>query len=744
MPRAVVRQNDFSFGEISEDHAASGDKQAVQRSLSTGRNIRIHNGHGYSQRFGSRFLNQLSYGIEAVVTTSAGDSFIAHIRAAGIDFCDATGSTVFSLNGAPWTGAQVPEIVWHARENELYVVHKDMWPQVATYADGAWTLSEYAFADGVGGSKSQLYYRFAAKNITMQPSARTGSVTVTFSDSVLNDGHAGTRVRYNGREILITSVTSPSLATGTVIDKLPPTFRVYVDDTSGFRVGEDVVGDTSGAKGIVTNIYDSTHVDVAMTEGFEGFYFTDDADDREYMVGPNHKTKVKYLTGGVSPLHELSPAAMTVWDEQVISAAHGFPGDVFEHAGRLGFADFPDIPDGIALSTATDHGDFDIRNGEADAAIFERLGETLGQRVRYCVSSECLIVLTDKRVYYVPQSADTPLSAATFQFVEIGPAGSSTTYPAVIEGGVAYVESGGNRVMGILSTGNVSTPYELRDLSRHSSHLIATPLSLAITNGNAQAPERYIFALNSDGTVAVMYWDTEQPSVGWTPWDTNGSWIAMVTMGGEVYSLCERIVGGSTVYFLERFDANCQMDASVLFSEVGSATIDDDTGSTILDDTGAALTGGNVTLGYLAGETVYAIDGTNYLGTFTVGTDGSIDLGSVTAGDLEVGYHFTMDSVLWTPEPESDPRPQFDRRRVTRAAIRVQSTGVYAVGIYGSGKSYLRSAYDQGDDFDEHPPLRSETKRFDLPGWSHEPRVQITRPIPHPVHILSVAQEVAF
>lgn len=744
MAREPVRQNDFSFGELSEDHAASGDREMVKRSLKKGRNIRICNGYGFAERFGSRFLNQLSLGCEATVVTSDGLQLIAHIRAGGVDFCDETGAIVQSVEGAPWDVVTAREIVWHVRENELYVTHNDFWPRKLTYSAGVWSIGLYTFANGVGNSKAQLYYRFGEKGVTLRPSARTGTINLAFSSGVLDPSHVGTRFRWVGREVQMTAYLGPGSATGTVVDELPPTFNLRVNDGTGFRVGESVEGDKSGCKGILAGITGAkpATLSIVITDRWEGFIADGDDGVRDVLIGPNHKSLVVKLSQS-----EVVPAAVTVWDEQVFSDFRGYPGVVFEHAGRLGFADFPQLGDGLALSAAGTTDDFDIGDGTAEFAIFERIGQSLGQKIKYCVGAANLIILTDKRVYYVPESADTPLSGGTFEFTEIAETGSSNAYPALGEDGVVYVEAGGNRVIAVVQTGDFSSPWRTQELSKNASHLIKSPISVCVGKGNAQAPERYVFILNSDGTLAVVFYDVSetQGRLGLVPWDTNGLFLAMIDLNGLIYHLCQRETVSGTVYFLERFDSACQLDASVLFSDAESdVPLEDDAGDGLLLDTGVALLAESLSFAHLAGETVQVINGTYNLGAFDVGDDGVLDIGTDAAGAFEAGYHFMMDAVLWPPEAEHDQRPMFARRRISRVAIRTQDSGVFAVGLQDSGKTYERAAYDQGDDFDAQPPLRSEVWRRTLPNWTHEPCVEITRPIPHPVHILSVTSEVAY
>jgi hypothetical protein len=248
---------------------------------------------------------------------------------------------------------------------------------------------------------------------------------------------------------------------------------------------------------------------------------------------------------------------------------------------------FPQIPGAVIMSAPGARNDFDVGKGEAQDAIFWLLAEG-GQRVLYCVSASSLVILTDRKVYYVPEDQNTPLAANTFVPIEVGPTGASTAFPITVEEGVVYIEAGGNRVMGMLQTGNLTNPYQLTDLSRHASHLVKNPVSLSLTNGNAQAPERYIFALNSDGSLTCMFFDTNPPRLGLTPWSTDGAYLAMVPIKGIIYALCRRDLASGTKYFLERLDATVQLDASSLFSAAGSyLLLTDDAGESIDADDAA-------------------------------------------------------------------------------------------------------------------------------------------------------------
>ena len=746
MPLYPSLMTDFAFGELSDDYAAS-DAEAKKRSLKRGRNVRVLNSYGIAQRPGSRWLQILTgSGIAVELVVTGGESFVGVVRAGGMDIYTDLGGLVQSVGGAPWSVDEVMQLTWHTRENKLYVAHNRYWLREFSFDGSTWSLGLFAFDAGAGGSSNQPYYRFAQKGITLTPGALTGTgITVQFSADVLEAAHVGVRFRYGAssdglKELVIASVVDGQNGTADVIDALPPTFNVEVGSSSGYRVGEIVEGQDSHATGVVVDVPDGTHVTVLMSNGYEGF----DVAGPERLVGPNSSSEIAGITAATNP------AASTAWDEAVFSDVRGYPGDVFEHGGRLGFADFPQIADAFMLSAPGAPGDFNLGDGTAGSAIFYRLGGAGGERILYCVSSANLIIITTKKVRYIPETDGIPLAADTIAVPEIGGAsGGSSAFPLATDEGVIYVEAGGNRVMGVLTTGDAKLPWKLDDLSKRGAQHIKNPVSLAITTGNSQAPERYIFALNADGTLACMFYDTNPPRLGWTSWDTDGSYLAMVPLLGIIYAVCEREIGGNTVYLLERLDEDCQLDASNLFEDAGGyLEIITDEGDALVTDLGEVIVTDNPAMPQLAGQTVRVIRTVEgycpeYLGEFEVDADGVIQGIAADDGGFEAGVHFDMDVVLWPGENEQDKSPMFSKRRVNRCAVRVKKSGSYKIGILDRDVVNTRPTYDQGDDISAPPPLRSEVKRWVLTGYEDEPSVQITRPLPVPLCVLGVKQEVA-
>src|SRR5699024_9521405 len=92
---------------------------------------------------------------------------------------------------------------------------------VLAYENGNWTLARWQFASSEGGELAQPYWAFQ-RNISIKPSARTGTVTVTASEQVFSPDYVGQRIRYGFREIRITNYLSRKSVTGQVVGALPP------------------------------------------------------------------------------------------------------------------------------------------------------------------------------------------------------------------------------------------------------------------------------------------------------------------------------------------------------------------------------------------------------------------------------------------------------------------------------------------------------------------------------------------
>ncbi len=451
--RNTTPQAQFWRGALSPRITALSDPDKTQHGLKRGTNLRILEDGALGRRPGSVFVEHPDG--ESVVfdyVTSDDDDWILAFSDGTLEsFRVVDGFKTGELAGAPWGTADLATLVATADGGKLYLTSESFWTQTLEFTGGVWTINDFEFAAGPGNSILQPYHKFEdVKDVTLAVSAYSGTgVTLTTSTAFFVSGHVGQRLRYGFREIQITGVTNGTTATGDIIDELPPAYDVTVNDASGFRVGEVVLGADSGAEGQIISInFGSDIVRIVITNGFEG------PADMEDLDGPNHSSKISGAPSLVS-----SPPASLIWDEQFIAGTRGYPRSCAMVRRRLAFTDFPQKTDAIALSATNEVTDFNVEEGNADSAILEFIKADRQVRILYAVEAENLILLGNDRIWYVEDNAQIgAITPDTIAFKKIEQTGAAQVTPVVYGDTVVFVERGGRKVLGVVPTGELRAP----------------------------------------------------------------------------------------------------------------------------------------------------------------------------------------------------------------------------------------------------------------------------------------------
>ena len=190
-------------------------------------------------RPGSFLLRQLTSAEDIIeIRPETGLEFGLILNDDSLEICDENGRIVHTEGSVPWDDAAG---IWVEPFREKTYLGSEDFCYVLTYDEGSWSFAPIVFADSVNGELAQPYWAFE-QNITVQPSATTGTVTLTASRAVWSLGYVGLRVRYGQREISVSEYVSPTVIRGTVVSELPPSFDITLDDASHFRVGDTVTG----------------------------------------------------------------------------------------------------------------------------------------------------------------------------------------------------------------------------------------------------------------------------------------------------------------------------------------------------------------------------------------------------------------------------------------------------------------------------------------------------------------------
>lgn len=709
MPRRKTLQTNFSAGELAPELAMRHDTEQYKNGAKSLRNRRCLIGGGTKRRPGSWFEAELPGPFRTA-------DFIVnqetqYVVAFGVGRMDAfardttTGelTAAGSITGTPWTAAIYPQMDWVQSGNTMFLTHQDMPTQVLTRTGAAtWALANYAFFIGPSARLEQVYLKIADPAVTLQPSALTGSITLTISTAWFVAAHVGQYIRYFLKACLITAVAGDGLScTATVIETLPDTQTLTVTSSANFAVGEVCAGETSGAKGIVSGIADGTHLTVVISEKLTPFAV-------EKIDGPNATTSISVVASAVTK------AAVTDWDEQLFGPVYGYPGCVVIHRNRLLFGGHKKAGDYLIGSVINNLYDFNVGTGADGDAIIESIGDSGASRIVQLHSAEQLIAMTDKGPYYVPeQTANfifSPSSMAFFRFGSTWPI-SSTARSQAFDGGVIMIS--GSLVIKARPTGDLRRSWDADEVSLLSSHIVKTPAEMTVTSNFSGGPERYAAMVNSDGTLAIMQLVEVQKIRNFTPWDTNGSYVSVAGIQGDLYCAVTRSVGGGARYFLERFDQNATLDCATQYA------------TKALMDAGVP--------GRYGSTEVKVVTSRYNLGIYPP------SLSSLPAGPYVVGldYETRVETMIPVIDgPNGSEAGQF--MRINEAMVYVVESARFAA------QGLDLQAYQVTDDVSQPPPQLNGTQRFTFLGWERDPTLSITQGDPLPLTILSIRTEVSF
>lgn len=211
----TLTKTNFTAGELSMDMLGRGDLSAYANGAMKLRNVFIAPVGGVSRRAGLRHVDKArGPGRLIAFEFNTEQTYLLVLTDKRVDVY-ANGAKVAGFD-SPWSVAQLSQLRWSQTADTLLVVHPDVSPRKVTRTSHtAWTIAEWAFYQ-----KDEIIHqpthKFAADNVTLQASGRSGQVTLTASVDVFVAGHKGLRFRLKQKEVEITAVVSGKQAQATV------------------------------------------------------------------------------------------------------------------------------------------------------------------------------------------------------------------------------------------------------------------------------------------------------------------------------------------------------------------------------------------------------------------------------------------------------------------------------------------------------------------------------------------------
>jgi hypothetical protein len=219
MPAATRRtKSSFSAGELAPELYGRGDLRAFENGARRLRNVVIQPTGGVARRPGLRHVASLGGPARLIAFEFNTEQTYLLALSAGRMQVFIGDAEVASLV-APWTAAMLPQLAFTQNADTLLLVHPDMAPKrITRTGHTAWTLADFVFT-------REPFHAFNPGS-TIQPSGTTGGIALAASADVFTAAHVGSRLKLNGRRVLITGVGGPRNATATVIDALADTSPV--------------------------------------------------------------------------------------------------------------------------------------------------------------------------------------------------------------------------------------------------------------------------------------------------------------------------------------------------------------------------------------------------------------------------------------------------------------------------------------------------------------------------------------
>lgn len=736
LPAVLDAQRDFSAGELDPDMKRRDDTPVMRAGARQMSDWRILNSGQIQQRSGRRALWAQTGRVDEIEVSPGVIYRLCFGGDGSLAIRDSTGNLITSQPAGtyPWATATIANIVWTQvkisnAQTDAVICFTGMQSAIASYNNGAWTFGTFSFGIGVDGIRASAFLRVVQPGATLTPSAGGAAgtnITLLASAAVFIASHVGVIFRFANSRMQITAVTDSTHASATLLETMNPTQQLTVAARTGatgtpvFIPGQVVSGSITNATGVVVAVAGAT-VTVQLLTGQGGFSTSD------VLVGPT-------TSATITAVAAVAPLACAVWDEELISTARGWPQSCFTDRGRLGFCDLPNAPDTIMWSATNIPYSFSIGPNATDAMVEIIAGKPHVFHVGPWFDE---IVFTSKGIYYIPiASGNVGLKPGSVQFIPITNEASSSVKPAFTSEGFLYVNAGRSRVNAIAGSGAAysTKPYVAVDVSRYHKHLFTgSPKAIAISTGDGQFPERYAYVLNADGTVAIGRYEPGKDWIGWLPWK-----------GLAVYNWVSALF--STVLFV------------TTYSGYGVAESLDDT---IYLDGALSLTAPGRAPLWLAVGQVTLMDGVNNLGVHQIDSGGNIvpafpgeNLSSPT---ILAGFSYspTIEPFVPNAEPGPDQKQRTRRRRIPRVVVSVSnSTGFFFARLY-SGVAGAKlpaagaiiggrrvSAYNQGDDQSQAPPLREQKYPFRGPvGHNYDPRFAIIKDTPGPMRIAEIGME---
>ena len=248
------------------------------------------------------------------------------------------------------------------------------------------------------------------------------------------------------------------------------------------------------------------------------------------------------------------------------SNTNGYPRTVTFHEGRLYFGGSKSRPNTIFASRVGRF--FDFNPGEAldDDAIEVTLNTGQVNAVTGLFSGRDLQIFTKGGEFFLPQSDLDPITPSNVVIQGATKRGSKEGIkPVGAESGTMFIQRSGKSLREFLFS-DVELSYISNNISLLSSHLLVTPIDLALRKATSTDDGDLLLIVNTDGSLATYSILRGQNVIAPSLSSTDGSFINVAVDVDTVYFVIKRTVNSNTVYYIETWNDDNTTDSNKLLT----------------------------------------------------------------------------------------------------------------------------------------------------------------------------------
>lgn len=399
------------------------------------------------------------------------------------------------------------------------------------------------------------------------------------------------------------------------------------------------------------------------------------------------------------------------------SDARGYPTSVALFEQRLWVGGTKARPQTIWSSRIGEYLNFQSGLGDSDGFEYT-LNTHQRNLIRHLSYTSKLFALTEGLEASFRGGNEKAIGPTNIQKSNESAYGTGAVRPVAIGRELLFVQAAGRKIRA-LGYDAAADGYSSPDRTVFSEHITQS----GITDMSYQAElDSLIYAVRSDGSMAVCAYSIEQDVVGWSRYTTTGSYrsVSVVPVLGydEAWVLTKRSINGADVYYVEVMGESVNTDACVVASGPLSTTWSG--------------------LSHLEGQTVCVKASGVFLGKFVV-SGGKVVLPRQVRA-VEIGLERPTPTIeMLQPEIAGGTGThQGSNLSVNRVIVRVLDTPTLAINGQTNDFRRFGSAL-----LDQPPPVYSgDYAETVLSDDLYKPGIIITQPIPYEAQILSVVRKV--